>query len=145
MPTPNQILEQNDLRRCLVEHRDIGHFRWLPDIVPMQPSGIEFVQYELSRLYEQHGDDTFPCQLTHDPTRPRDAHAMQVRTVEHIIGYVPAGNGSWWQRQFDLLGDPYDRLVGLCRIQRTDNGQLGRFEPHCEFRVRTAALQPVMS
>ena len=141
MPTPSQILESNDLHRCLTEHRDIGPFKWLPDTVTLQPTGIEFVQFELGKLYKQFGERVFPCLLTHDPARPRDAHAMQVRTIEHLIGYVPDYQGAWWQRQFDLLRDPQIRLVGLCRITRTDAGPFGTYTPTCQFRVQLQSLQ----
>lgn len=139
MPTPSQIRERNDLLRCLNEHRDAGHFRWLPDAVTLEPTGTEFVQYELNKLYQQYGTELFPCLLSHDPARPRNAHAMQVRTVEYVIGYVPDYAGAWWQHQFDLLDDPQGRLVGLCRIEREVLGNLIRFKPVCQFRVRFGA------
>ena len=141
MPTPSQILERNDLHRCLTEHRDIGQFKWLPDTVTLQPTGIEFVQFELSKLYKQFGERVFPCLLTHDPARPRDAHAMQIRTIEHLIGYVPDYQGAWWQRQFDLLRDPQVRLVGLSRIRRETSSPFGMFIPTCQFRVQLQSLQ----
>lgn len=142
MPTPQQVLENNDLQRCISEHRDVGHFRWLPDTVALEPSGIEFVQYELGELFESNGSRIFPCQLSHDPCRPRDAHAMQIRTVERIIGYVPADLGFWWQQQFDLLRHPQDRLVGLCRITYNDGDERPHYEPRCEFRVQLRRPMP---
>lgn len=141
MPTPSQILERNDLHRCLTEHKDIGPFRWLPDTVTLLPTGIEFVQFELGRLHTEFGNRVIPCQLTHDPARPRDALAMQIRTVEYLIGYVPDYQGAWWQHQFDLLRDPLVRLVGLCRVTREESGQFGLFRPTCQFRVQIASLQ----
>lgn len=135
MPTPNQVLENNDLLRCLNEHRDIGNFHWLPDKVTLEPSGVEFVQYELEKLFEIHGSTAFPCLLAHDPSRPRDPHAMQIRTMEYIVGYVPERMGTWWQQQFDLLGNPRDYLVGLCRIERIPGDSTARYRPVCEFQV----------
>ena len=135
MPTPNQILERNDLQRCLSQHRDIGHFHWLPDSAALDPDGVEFVQFELGKLHQEFGDRLIPCLLTHDPTRPRDPHAMQVRTVEYVIGFVPDREAAWWQMQFDALQDPDGRLVGLCRIVREDRGGLAYFRPQCQFRV----------
>lgn len=135
MPTPSQVMERNDLHRCIAEHRDVGPFRWLPDAVTLEPSGVEFVQFELNKLHQEHGNGLIPCQLTHDPCRPRDAHAMQIRTIEYVIGYVPDHGAGWWQRQFDRLGDPRVRLVGLCRIAQTDDDGLQLFKPTCQFRV----------
>lgn len=136
MPTPSQVMERNDLHRCISEHRDIGPFRWLPDAVTLEPSGIEFVQFELNKLHQENGDGLFPCQLTHDPSRPRDAHAMQIRSIEYIIGYVPDHGAGWWQQQFDRLGDPRIRLVGLCRVEQTLDDGLPLFKPTCQFRVQ---------
>lgn len=136
MPTPNQVMERNDLFRCLSEQRDIGPFRWLPDALTRLPTGIEFVQYELNNLHREYGRNTFPCQLTHDPCRPRDAHAMQIRTIDEIIGYVPDESAGWWQQQFDQLGDPRQRLVGLCRVEQVDAGARAFFKPTCQFRVQ---------
>lgn len=136
MPTPSQVAEHNNLHRCLTEQRDIGPFRWLPDSVTLEPTGIEFVQYELNKLHQENGSRIFPCQLTHDPSRPRDAHAMQIRTVEHLIGFVPDHGAGWWQQQFDRLGDPSSRLVGLCRIEEADDDGLHLYKPTCQFRVQ---------
>lgn len=136
MPTPHQVLENNDLSRCISEQRDIGLFRWLPDTVALDPTGIEFVQYELGKLYQTNGIRVFPCELTHDPSRPRDAHAMQIRTAEYLIGYVPDRMGNWWQQQFDLLDDPHARLVGLCRIELDEQSAPIRYRPVCQFRVQ---------